>query len=161
MNNDTEHKTVRNIVNLPVVGMTCANCAATVKRAITQKVPGVVSASVNLAAEMVTIEYDPSMATLDALAEALDKVGYTLVLPREGASEDDAEQIARKAEIIKQRRGFLIGIIFTLPLFVLSMARDFSLLGAWAHEPWVNWLFFVLATPVQFYTGIGYYIGGF
>jgi Cu+-exporting ATPase len=41
------------------------------------------------------------------------------------------------------------------------MARDFGLLGAWAHEPWVNWLFFVLATPVQFYVGYDYYVGGF
>ena len=35
------------------------------------------------------------------------------------------------------------------------MARDLGLLGMWAHEPWVNWLFLALATPVQFYVGLG------
>ncbi len=39
------------------------------------------------------------------------------------------------------------------------MARDFGLTGLWSHAPWVNWLFFALATPVQFYTGWDYYVG--
>jgi Cu+-exporting ATPase len=34
-------------------------------------------------------------------------------------------------------------------------------LGHWAHEPWVNWLFFALATPVQFYVGWDYYVGAY
>ncbi|MFQ5577279.1 MAG: copper-translocating P-type ATPase, partial [Anaerolineae bacterium] len=41
------------------------------------------------------------------------------------------------------------------------MARDFGLLGAWAHAPWVNWLMFALATPVQFYVAWDYYAGGY
>ena len=46
-------------------------------------------------------------------------------------------------------------------LFVFSMARDFGLIGAWSHAAWVNWFFWALATPVQFYTGWDYYAGGF
>ena len=53
------------------------------------------------------------------------------------------------------------GLAFTLPLFLVSMARDFGLVGAWAHAPWVNWAFLVLATPVQFYVGWSYYTGSF
>ena len=41
------------------------------------------------------------------------------------------------------------------------MARDFGLLPDWAHQPWANWLMFVLATPVQFYVGWQYYVGAF
>ena len=41
------------------------------------------------------------------------------------------------------------------------MARDFGLLGAWSQAVWVNWFFAALATPVQFYTGWDYYVGGF
>ena len=37
---------------------------------------------------------------------------------------------------------------------------DFGLIGHWSHAPWVNWLFWALATPVQFYTGWDYYQGG-
>ena len=53
-----------------------------------------------------------------------------------------------------------MGILFAAPLFGLSMARDFSLLGVWAHDPFVNWLMFILAAPVQFYVGYDYYRGG-
>lgn len=53
-----------------------------------------------------------------------------------------------------------MGAAFTLPLFLLSMARDFGITGPWSHQAWVNWLFLVLATPVQFYTGWDYYVSG-
>jgi Cu+-exporting ATPase len=55
----------------------------------------------------------------------------------------------------------IVGIIFTAPLLILSMARDFGLLGAWSHANWVNWLFLILATPVQFYVGRDYYVGAY
>jgi len=43
----------------------------------------------------------------------------------------------------------VIALIFTVPLFVLSMSRDLGLLPmAIAHAPWMDWLFFGLATPV-------------
>ncbi|GAI58126.1 unnamed protein product, partial [marine sediment metagenome] len=61
----------------------------------------------------------------------------------------------------RERIAFWVGVGFTVPLFVLSMSRDFGLVGAWAHQPWVNWLFLALALPVQFFTGLGFYIGGF
>ena len=41
------------------------------------------------------------------------------------------------------------------------MGRDFGLLGMWAHAPWVNWLMFALAAPVQFYVGWQYYVGAY
>jgi len=148
-------------VDLPVMGMTCANCAATIERTLNRKVPGVFSAVVNLAAEKVTVQYDPSTVTLENLADAVGRAGYTLVLPRAGESVDDEEQRARRAEYHRERSALLVGILFTVPLFVLSMSRDLSLLGSWAHLPWFNWLLWLLATPVQFYTGRGYYTGGF
>ncbi|MCQ4231813.1 heavy metal translocating P-type ATPase [Pseudomonas stutzeri] len=58
---------------LPVSGMTCASCAGRVERALL-KVPGVASASVNLANEQVRVE--SSEADLAALIEAVQKAGY-------------------------------------------------------------------------------------
>jgi Cu+-exporting ATPase len=71
------------------------------------------------------------------------------------------EAQAREEEIADQARKFWVGVVFALPLFLLSMARDFGLLGAWADASWVNWLFLGLATPVQFYTGWDYYVGSY
>ncbi len=146
---------------LPVIGMTCANCASTIERTLTKKVPGVLSANANFADERVSVEYDPSVTNVEKMAEAVKKAGYKLVLPRSDGSVLDIEQEEREKEIRMEKRSFLVGLICTIPLFFLSMSRDFSLTGAWSHEQWVNWLFFAMATPVQFYTGAGYYVGSF
>lgn len=146
---------------LPVIGMTCANCALTIERTLKKKVQGVSSANVNLADERVTVVYDPSVTDLNSMADAVNKAGYRLVLPAKDGNAHDTEQEARTREISREKRYFIVGMLFSVPLFVLSMLRDFSLLGSWAHQSWVNWLFFALATPVQFYTGWGYYVGGF
>ena len=74
-------------------------------------------------------------------------------------SEEDAEAAARAAAVRHEFVRLLVGAIFSLPLLTISMGRDFSLLGSWAHGPWVNWLLFLLATPVQFFVGWDYYVG--
>jgi Cu+-exporting ATPase len=123
-----------------------------------QKVDGVLEANVNLATEHAIVTAAPSV-TREELVAAVEKTGYG-VIEVEGELED-VEQAARQAEIRAHLRRVLIGALFTLPLFFLSMARDFELLGMWAHESWVNYLFWALATPVQFYVGRGFYVSGY
>jgi Cu+-exporting ATPase len=148
-------------LEFPVRGMTCANCALNIERTLGKKVPGVVSASVNFASERLALEYLPSLTSLEEIAGVLKRIGFEAVLPSgsEEGEADDFELKARAAEIRNQTRKFIVGAAFAAPLFVLSMARDFQLLGAWSHAAWVNWLFLALATPVQFYTGWDYYVG--
>jgi Cu+-exporting ATPase len=76
-------------------------------------------------------------------------------------SIEESADIAREKDIKRQSQKFWTGVIFTLPLFLLSMARDFNLVGQWAFQWWVPWFMFILATPVQFYVGSDYYIHGF
>jgi P-type Cu+ transporter len=147
-------------INIPVTGMSCANCALSVERTL-KKVPGVVNASVNFASERASVEYIPSLTGIDEMIQAIHKAGYGAVRPDDALEGEDAELQARRAEIRDQTAKFAIGLAFTIPLFILSMGRDFGLLGHWSHAPWVNWLFLALATPVQFYTGWDYYSGGF
>jgi Cu+-exporting ATPase len=147
-------------LEMPVTGMTCANCAANIERALNKKTAGVVTAAVNFATERVSVEYVPGVLNTDDIVTAIEKAGYGAIPPEEGFDEEDAEQKARDAEIKDQTRKFAVGVLFALPLFVFSMGRDFGLIGQWSHAPWVNWLFWALATPVQFYTGWDYYRGG-
>jgi len=142
---------------LPITGMTCTNCAATVERAL-RKTEGVTEVSVNYASERATVHVDASTVGVEELGAVVERVGYGVVQADE-SDLDDAEAEARRAELGKQTRLFWSGVLFAGPLFALSMARDFSWLGAWAHAPWVNWLMFALATPVQFYVGWDYYVG--
>ena len=147
-------------LEMPVTGMTCANCAANIERTLNKKTAGVVAAAVNFASERVSVEYVPGVLNVDDIVAAIEKAGYGAIPPEEGFDEEDAEQKARDAEIKDQTRKFAIGVMFALPLFLLSMGRDFGLIGPWSHASWVNWLFWALATPVQFYTGWDYYQGG-
>lgn len=145
----------------PVTGMTCSNCAMSIERALNRKVPGVLKASVNFATERVSVEYDPMLSSLDDMAKAIEKAGFKAIFPYDSSEPlEDTEQAARKAEIKNQTQKFITGVFFALPLFLFSMARDFHLIGDWSHAPWVNWLFCLMATPVQFYTGWDYYVGG-
>jgi len=212
---------------LPVTGMTCANCVATVERNL-KKVDGVQFASVNLSSERATVELDPAAAGLSDLIDRIQRSGYgiatgeadlliqrmsddndariieratqeldgvvdvhvsyaterariryipTIVSQAEirkavnaagfqvvetGVGAEDAERAAREAEIAEQRRLLIIGLVFTIPLFIISMARDLNILPmAIAHAPWVNWIMLALATPVQFYVGGQYYVGAY
>jgi len=150
-------------LELPVIGMTCVNCAGTVERTLKRKVPGVIGASVNFGTETATIEYDPGAFDFQTMVAAVKKAGYEVIVPSDKPDTPegkDAEQAARDRDLKREKRYFLVGILFTLPLFVLSMGRDLSFLGPRAHLPWMNWLFLILAIPVQFYTGWGFYTGG-
>jgi Cu+-exporting ATPase len=147
-------------VELPITGMTCANCAATVERTL-NRMPGVTEAMVNFATERARVDYIPGVASVTAMVQAIEQAGYGVVQAGEAEQLEDVEAQARAAEIADQTRKFWVGVVFALPLFLLSMARDFGLLGTWAHAPWVNWLFLALATPVQFYTGWDYYVGSY
>lgn len=145
-------------LTLPITGMTCVNCAATVERALC-RTEGVVGASVNYATERAIVELSEEGATFEDLSVAVERVGYG-VLQADPDELDDVEAAARRRELEDQTRKFWIGVGFAGPLFILSMARDFGFLGSWAYAPWVNWLMFVLASPVQVYVGWDYYVGG-
>jgi len=147
------------MVELPITGMTCANCAATVTRAL-RKVEGVLEADVNFATERASVRAAANVSRV-ALIAAVEKAGYGVIWAQEEGELQDAEQAAREAEIRHQTIRLIVGGVFSLPLFLFSMARDFGLLGMWAHESWVNYVFWALATPVQAYVGWDYYVGAY
>ena len=64
---DSGYTVAKAKVELPVTGMTCANCAMNIERALNRKVPGVINASVNFATERVYVEYVPSISNIDEI----------------------------------------------------------------------------------------------
>ena len=145
---------------LALLGMTCANCADTIQRRL-NKIDGVLDVNVNFASERATVTFVPGAVTRGELVAAVRKAGYDVVEVEGGDDVVDAEAAARAAELRHQQTRLAVGLVFTVPLFLFSMGRDFGLLGHWAHALWVNWLFFALATPVQFYVGWDYYTGAY
>src|SRR6185503_19561198 len=132
---------------------------------------GVLEAQVNYTAEKARVRYVPTIITQAKLRRAVSAAGFEAV--ELGGDAEDAEAMAREHEINEQRRLLIIGIIFTVPLFLLSMARDFGWLPPSFYEmqamdgmmaetkAWVVWLMWALATPVQFYVGWQYYVSAF
>jgi len=121
---------------------------------------GVLEAHVSFASERARVKYIPTMVAQADLRRITQNAGFEVI--DTGEVTEDAERQAREAEIASQRRDLIIGLIFTVPLFLFSMARDFGLLPASiAYAPWAGWFMFALATPVQFYVGRQYYIGAY
>jgi P-type Cu+ transporter len=145
----------------PVRGMTCANCAANIERTLKRKVEGVNEAAVNFAAETVSIEYDPALVDPKSMAEAVGRAGYKMVLPAENAKAEQDQLDEDRQDELREKRAFFVGVLFTIPLFILSMGGGFGLIGDLPGRAWFRWLLLALATPVQFYTGWGYYVGSY
>jgi len=105
---------------LGVDGMTCASCVGRVERAL-KAVPGVVSASVNLATERATVS---GQASTEALIAAIQKAGYTAQVTQSGdAAQAQAEAHAAKkdAERTELKRDLTVAAVLTLPVFLLEM----------------------------------------
>ena len=139
-------------LNLPIIGMHCENCTSTITRHL-KKMDGILAAEVSLATEYAAVTFDTTTLSEAAIVNKIRDLGFDVV-------DEDEEDAVRAEESRRQKRQFTVGIIFTLPLFLLSMGRDMNLIGAWASANWVNWLMFGLALPVQGYVAWDYYIGG-
>jgi Cu+-exporting ATPase len=141
---------------LLVKGLADDNDSRLIEKKINQ-VDGVISCSVNWIAGKIKIKFVPTLISPHEIKKFIQTIGFDAELI--GDEMEDTEALARQEEIRRQKTDLIIGLIFTIPLFLLSMSRDFRLLGQWAYQPWVNWLMAFLATPVQFYVGRRYYTG--
>jgi copper chaperone CopZ len=63
------------MLQMPVKGMTCGNCARSVERKLSG-VPGVTKATVDLAGSSASVEYDPELVKPETIANAVRQLGY-------------------------------------------------------------------------------------
>lgn len=140
-----EDKMDREVV-IPIEGMTCAACSRAVERAL-GKLEGVEEASVNLATERASVTYDPNLVRLPQIREAIVKAGYKpLEIQRE--SQADANRERREKEISTMWTKFIVSLIFTVPLFYISMGHMIGLPVPKFINPEVHPLNFALAQLV-------------
>ncbi len=153
-------------LEVDIEGMTCASCVNRVERAIAA-VPGVKSASVNLATERATVELLAGSTSRAAIDAAIRKAGYE---PRRAEAtatpaETDSREDARDREFSSLKRDFGIAAVLTLPIFVLEMGSHVfpplhhRLMANVGNQP-LYIAFFVLATIVQFGPGLRFYKKG-
>jgi Cu+-exporting ATPase len=134
---------------LPISGMTCASCAAKVEGALSD-VPGVVTASVNLATEKARVSFVPGVVALPDFKRAVARIGYEVVeaaADKEAEEEDEAE---RKMADARFRMRVAWG--FTIPI-TLWMFADMFFGIVWPNATIFNLGMIVLALPVLFWVG--------
>ena len=132
----------------PVLGMSCASCAARVDKTL-NGLPGVQEASVNYAAATAQVMYDADECSPLVLKAAVQHAGYDLLIEAESDVADEAEKAhAARYESLKKRT--LWAIVLAVPIMVLSMA--------FMHVEWVNYVVWLLSTPVVFVLGRGFFV---
>ena len=139
----------KNIKNTyPVLGMSCASCAARVDKTL-NGLPGVYQATVNYATAVAQVEYNPEVCSDATLQSAVQDAGYDLLV-------DIGEDVANKAEEIrltryrKIKRRTVAALLLSLPIMIISMFfEDISSL---------KYVLWILATPVVFGLGREFYI---
>ncbi|PUE39381.1 cation-translocating P-type ATPase [Limnohabitans sp. Bal53] len=133
--------------DIGIGGMTCASCVARVEKAL-KKMPGVLSATINLATESARIEVATHDITDARLRRAVRDAGYE---PRTPEAQADAGRESPWA-------GFMpvgMGLLLTTPLVLPMLAELWG--QHWMLPAWVQ---FALATPVQFVLGARFYKAG-
>jgi len=151
-------------LTFPVEGMTCASCVLRVEKAL-KKVDGVANASVNLATEKATLEFDPARTSLDMLQAAVANSGYTLQVPatidEENLAGTDREAQKRLDAHQRLKQELILSAALTVPIMALSMASMTGWFMAWSPLSMdsVNRILLILATPVMFISGRRFFRG--
>lgn len=142
---------------LSITGMHCASCAAIITRKL-KKTPGVADANVNYGANKARVSYDQTLVSESGLIAAVESAGYGAAVASVHDRENDKKR--REAEMHAYRRSFFIALALSLPLLgfmVLSFIPTSSI--AKMLMPWMGIVSLLLATPVQFWLGKGFYKG--
>lgn len=133
-------------ISLPVLGMTCAGCAASVQSMIVAQ-PGVNAAEVNYTTQRVSVTYQPSLIRPEAFQQALQAVGYDLILDQEKGSAQQEEVQSTQYRILKKRT--IWAAILTLPVVIIGMF--------FMEMPYGNIIMLGLTTPVLFLFGRNFF----
>ena len=145
-------------VSMAILGMSCASCVGRIEKALAA-VPGVQSASVNLATETARVQVLAGTAPEDLVA-AVAAAGYQVAPekqhPADAPAPGEAAVPSAKEELAsRERRHLLIAALLSLPLAAPMLGMLFD-----QHWALPGWWQFALATPVQFWLGARFYRAG-
>lgn len=141
--------TDKNIVQetFPVLGMSCASCAARIEKTLNRQ-SGVKIAAVNYASATATVEYDPKNCSSEALQQAVQAAGYDLLINRDGNTLEEAEEAHnKKFTTLKLRTVW--AVILSLPVIIIGMF--------FMDMPYANPIMWTLSTPIVFWLGRGFF----
>jgi Cu2+-exporting ATPase len=131
----------------PVLGMSCAGCAVSVESTL-KAAPGVANAQVNFASQSVLVDYDQAVTKPADLKNAVQSIGYDLVVDVEDPQKVKEEAQRNAYQEIKRRT--IGSSVLALPVFILGMF--------FMDRPFVNYISMVLTAPIVFYFGRVFFV---
>jgi Cu+-exporting ATPase len=112
-------------VSLPIEGMTCAACQATVQKALT-KAPGVTKAAVNLMTNEATVDFDPAVTNPTQLVAAVNDTGYGAQLPpvETSTADDDRDRSEAAGYAILRRKAIVSLVLGAAAMLSMPLMGD-------------------------------------
>jgi Cu+-exporting ATPase len=142
---------------LGIQGMHCSSCAGLIEKSL-KKINGVKQANVNFASEKSSVVFDENSVDLDKIIMVVKKAGYGAFEINQKDAEFERKK--REAEIKKLGNKFIISLILSLPMLYFMLLDFFGWLpGGKFLPPYFGIVSLLLATPVQFILGKGFYKG--
>lgn len=132
----------------PVTGMSCASCALNIEKKLNSQA-GVANASVNLASEVVTIEFDEFLVSPGILKETVAGIGYDLITDESAAAKETLENHQR-SRIKSMRARTIAALSLSVPLVLVGMF--------FMNMPYASYIMWALATPIVFWSGRSFFI---
>ncbi|CAD5264772.1 MULTISPECIES: heavy metal translocating P-type ATPase [unclassified Imperialibacter] len=133
--------------SFPVTGMTCAACAVSVESMLANT-KGVVGAGVNFATQTAWAQFDNTVASVEDLRQAVQSIGYDLIVDVEDPSEAQAQLQLEHYQSIKKRLTW--SAILTLPVVVIGM-----FFMDWEAGKWIS---MALSAIILFYFGKNFFV---
>ena len=136
--------------------MSCGSCAVNVERTL-QRQPGVVQASVNYADSSALVEYKPALVTPLSLKQAVQHIGYDLLIPETAADYAEVDPALVEAtrasytRALRLRTFWAIGL--ALPQVLIGMGDMYGV-----HVRYGVYILWALATPVVAVFGRPFYV---
>ena len=143
-------------IELTITGLVDQTDALMLEKIIIRQ-NGVLAVTVSYGTERAALEYLPGMTSIAELAGIIRKAGFDIVLAGSTDEIVDVEATLRASELNKQKKLLTVSLIFTVPLIVFSMVRDFRLLSFKYDE----FVMLFAATIVQFVAGWPFYRGAY
>ncbi|HCZ8407176.1 TPA: heavy metal translocating P-type ATPase [Enterococcus faecium] len=113
-------------VTFDIEGMTCASCAQTIEKSV-NKLDAVQSASVNLASEKMSVNFDTSSLNTDDIIRAVQDAGYDAKVSIDSSDATEDQAAKKQAHIKNMWRRFWISAVFTIPVLYIAMGEMIGL----------------------------------
>jgi Cu2+-exporting ATPase len=132
---------------LPVTGMTCASCAASVESMMASQ-EGVIKASVNYANQTAWVEYETDKVELTDLQKVIQSIGYDLIIEEEEGTNKQEEAQQKHYKSLKAKT--IWASVLAFPVVVIGMF--------FMDMPYANWIMLALTIPVLFWFGRSFFV---